>query len=749
MNPSSHHQPTPSFPTSFFKIRSRVRGHCIGSPTKTQQSAIRTQDCKEGDVSNDTVWYVDAIGRLINRGTGHFLTTLDKTPQQGSLLTTDAIHYTPWLLDAYGRLGIQNNLWMSYDAQSNRSDAMVYLWQNWGSPSQMWYFERLGFLKQSQSWNAKNNPSNSIHIHHSPEYTIDIRINLSSLPTQTNSPIPLFSTTHQSPLIEIQPSTQNYKIMISHRSVDESGSTTNKIPLYEHIISAQTSEITCILRFNANDHTMEIVVGDTKETISPDKLLRFLPHGGQWNVNWTYVTRLNYHNVWKDDIVLPSKQMKVERPMETSSQSMEEELTLLAKISKLKECIQSLKEKRDAVSTMTSQTVGMAPPSLPTMPDMSSLWKTKRTKDDMTLDDLLRHIKRLEQKVDKHKQKLQQCRNAFGWSRSLSSSQQQGGGSWGDDSTKCYSQCPIEKQYESKCASPTIYNLQKNKDLTTVNQKTLRDADFNISGPYSITYHKDFKELMKQYLFLKTENTGNVGRAVKDYVLETTPIKEHPQYYQLLNKYANRVEGVCPPQYKPCPKNAQKWKELASYYQHQVKQKENEIRQKYEMKMKCLENKYKQKLRSMEYLQKHQQIPLMRKQLETKFNHKLQQYNQQYQEKIEQLRKNTTPRKEIPSSVRKQLETKYEMKMKCLENKYKQKLRSMEYLQKHQQIPLIRKQLETKFNQKLQQYQEKIEQLKKNTIPKKEIPSSVRKQLIRQKIQSSSSPYAKCLAHFM
>ncbi len=63
---------------------------------------------------------------------------------------------------------------------------------------------------------------------------------------------------------------------------------------------------------------------------------------------------------------------------------------------------------------------------------------------------------------------------------------------------------------------------------------------------YSITKHKDFNRLMKNYM-LKSQCTARGAQPPE--------IAQHPQYPDLMNKYALRDTGTCPPTYKPCPAN--------------------------------------------------------------------------------------------------------------------------------------------------------------------------------------------------
>jgi len=75
--------------------------------------------------------------------------------------------------------------------------------------------------------------------------------------------------------------------------------------------------------------------------------------------------------------------------------------------------------------------------------------------------------------------------------------------------------------------------------------------------PYSITKHKDFNKLMKDYMLKSKCDTQQVNES----------IKLHPQYKALMDKYALRDNSTCPPVYKPVNGDAiKKLNELSKKY---------------------------------------------------------------------------------------------------------------------------------------------------------------------------------------
>jgi hypothetical protein len=89
-------------------------------------------------------------------------------------------------------------------------------------------------------------------------------------------------------------------------------------------------------------------------------------------------------------------------------------------------------------------------------------------------------------------------------------------------------------------------------------RKQMSHAYSEESNPYSIDKHKGFQQALSKY---KT-NERDI-REHKDYSsmlqkirseCKTSHIKDHPQYAELMKKYAVSDTSTCPPTFKACPK---------------------------------------------------------------------------------------------------------------------------------------------------------------------------------------------------
>lgn len=647
--------PKLSFPDSYFKIRSRIKGYCIQNP-KSNNEIVKTGTCDNQSIDK-SLWYTDSLGRLVNRDSGKFLTTVEPNIKQGALLTTSGNRATGWKLDEHGRIKSES-LCISYDAQTPRAQNTLYLWENWGSPSQMWYFERLGFLEKSQTFTSTDTVK---PVKFSQQYTLDFILDIGNFNT---GEINVFSTPNYSPEITFAKTNNIWKLFVKQGTLESGFKDKQKHVVFSTPLKTNNNQSRLIIRFNGYDNSMDVVIDGTRHTISPSKIEGFLPHGGKFKLNTDIISQLTYYNVWKDD--LPQSTISkptISKPKPTQNREKEDvkqvkdEVSLMAKISKLEDCIKRLNEKREAVD---KPEIGIAP----------------EKKDITDIDHLVAKIRKLKRQLAKKTSELDKCRNAF-YKKGENNISQMGGNR---------NVCPSQKRENCRkiVDKPTIYNVKKGEDLIQVNTRTLKNSRFDIDGPYSITKHRDFKKLMHDYLLLKTDNGGEVGQALKDYVLHNTPITEHGEYYETMNKYAIREAGVCPPQYKPCPKNAYKWQKLANYYKGEyescvkepitehrdyrqlmnkyayqtdksnskcdympceqaiadkVAEHEKRLKAKYETKLKCLERKYKQKLESIKYMQSVTDVQRKNEEYRGKLENKINDYSARCHIEIEKVKR--------------------------------------------------------------------------------------------------------------
>ena len=130
-------RPHHGFPSGYFKIRSRVDGKAIECHNHKVVLNFRS------DVPQQQ-WYVDSLGRLINRHNNKVLTLHgDIDVKAVPAITGKRIEKQQWYLDKVGRIKNRyNELNLSFD-QATRSDTgQVFLVKTANGKEQRWYFER-------------------------------------------------------------------------------------------------------------------------------------------------------------------------------------------------------------------------------------------------------------------------------------------------------------------------------------------------------------------------------------------------------------------------------------------------------------------------------------------------------------------------------------------------------------------------------------------------------------------------------
>jgi hypothetical protein len=141
------------FPSGYFKIHSRLNRKCldINGGETANKSRVVLFDSHDGLHQQ---WYVDSIGRIINRLSNRCLDVSGGQTKNGTaveIFDGNAGKNQRWSVDLSGRIKSNlGNYYLTFNEQNtDDNDAMpVYIWSDYKSPSQRWYFERVNQPQQ-------------------------------------------------------------------------------------------------------------------------------------------------------------------------------------------------------------------------------------------------------------------------------------------------------------------------------------------------------------------------------------------------------------------------------------------------------------------------------------------------------------------------------------------------------------------------------------------------------------------------